>query len=398
MALGSLASATQPPSTDPVSGTPEDKVRSFITNILDSIVNELARVDGCPSITLKRRSKDARFFLNPETGSLDCDTAEPSCTYFWPGKTVQEGWRFAILLRIMGHISEAIHGNFISSKRDIYYLDPVYFGSQSVVDRCIDDLACTIGVDRSALHVAAAAKGLAVGRFNVTLNDNSTIDADLHAEVGMLVPRVETVKNVDLSAVRWILVIEKEATFRRLATVNYHKTSAAGPGIMITGKGYPDLCTRAFLRLLSHTLPLPSVLGTLPSSPPPIYMFVDSDPDGMAIMSTYKYGSRAQAHENNNLTVSDIQWFGLRSSEVVSRLDAHIQDDDVLIPLTLRDRKKAQDMLARNPVFAEDGPEPTWRAELQHMLMSNVKAEIEVLYEREEGVERWLDLKLRKLL
>lgn len=120
-------------------------------------------------------------------------------------------------------------------------------------------------------------------------------------------------------------------------------------------------------------------------------MLVDSDPDGMAIMSTYKYGSRAQAHENINLTVHGIQWLGLQASEVVS---SRLDDDDVLIPLTLRDRKKAQDMLARSPVFAEDGPEPAWRGELQHMLMSNVKAEIEVLYEREGGIERWLDRKL----
>ncbi|KKZ68917.1 hypothetical protein EMCG_00088 [[Emmonsia] crescens] len=369
-------------------GTPEDKVRNFITELLDSLIDDLTRADGCPSITLKRRSNHAHFSLNSETRTLQCDTTEPSRTYSWPGKTIQEGWRFAILLRILGHISEAIHGDFISSKRDIYYLDPVYFGSQSVVDRCIDDIACTIGVDRTALHVAAAGKGLVAGSFNITLNDDS---------IGMLIPRVETIRKIDISAVRWILVIEKEATFHRLATVNYHKTSAAGPGVLITGKGYPDLCTRAFLKLFDPTQSPPSTSEALPSPKPPIYMLVDSDPDGMAIMSTYKYGSRAQAHENINLTAHSIQWLGLQASEVVSsRLDMHRQDDDddVLIPLTLRDRKKAQDMLARSPVFAEDGPEPAWRGELQHMLMSNVKAEIEVLYEREGGIERWLDRKL----
>ncbi|OAX82039.1 hypothetical protein ACJ72_03614 [Emergomyces africanus] len=212
-------------------GTPEDKVRNFITELLDSVLSNLTRADGCPSITLKRRSNHAHFSLNSETGALQSDTTEPSCTYSWPGKTVQEGWRFAVLLRILGHISEAIQGDFISSKRDIYYLDPVCFGSQRVVDRCIDDIACTIGVDRAALHVAAAAKGLVVGSFNITLNDDSMIDAGLHAE-GMLVPRVETVKKVDISTVRWILVVEKEATFHHLATVNYHKSSAAGPGSM----------------------------------------------------------------------------------------------------------------------------------------------------------------------
>jgi meiotic recombination protein SPO11 len=69
-------------------------------------------------------------------------------------------------------------------------------------------------------------------------------------------------------------------------------------------------------------------------------------------------------------------------------------EDESLIPLSLRDRKKAQAMLAKSPCFAEEGPEPTWRAELQQMLMLNVKAEIEVLYEREGGIEGWLDKKL----
>lgn len=40
--------------------------------------------------------------------------------------------------------------------RDIYYNDPALFGSQRVVDRLVDDLAYTIGVDRAALHVVCA--------------------------------------------------------------------------------------------------------------------------------------------------------------------------------------------------------------------------------------------------
>lgn len=58
-----------------------------------------------------------------------------------------------VLMRILGLISEAIDGNFTSSKRDIFYQDPVYFGSQKLVDRYVDDIAFTFGVDRAALHV-----------------------------------------------------------------------------------------------------------------------------------------------------------------------------------------------------------------------------------------------------
>lgn len=57
------------------------------------------------------------------------------------------------MVRILGQISEAINGGFVASKRDIYYSDPEYFGSQKLVDAYIDDIANTIGVSRTALHV-----------------------------------------------------------------------------------------------------------------------------------------------------------------------------------------------------------------------------------------------------
>lgn len=41
----------------------------------------------------------------------------------------------------------------LSLGRDIYYIDPAYFKSQSTIDSIIDDIAYTIGVDRVALNV-----------------------------------------------------------------------------------------------------------------------------------------------------------------------------------------------------------------------------------------------------
>lgn len=162
----------------------------------------------------------------------------------------------------------------------------------------------------------------------------------------------------------------------------------------IQGKGYPDLCTRSFLRLLSMAgQPNSEPTSSTQSSMRPICMLVDGDPDGMGIMSTYKHGSIAHLHENANLSVGSIEWLGLRTSEMAS--EAGSLDDGSFIPLTLRDRRKAIAMLTRSPVFGDHGPEPKWRAELQRMLLMNYKAEIEALYERQGGVEAWLDCKLR---
>lgn len=164
----------------------------------------------------------------------------------------------------------------------------------------------------------------------------------------------------------------------------------------VKGKGYPDLCTRALLRLLSENLPQISSPSDpyAPFLPPPIFTLVDSDPDGMAIMSIFKYGSVAQAHENAKLNVRELQWLGLRTSNVVTGSDGI--GEQSFLPLSSRDRKKAVAML-NSPSFAEDSPEPTWRAELQQMLMLNLKAEIELLYDRDGGLEGWLDKQMQEI-
>ncbi|KAL1970901.1 hypothetical protein VTN77DRAFT_2735 [Rasamsonia byssochlamydoides] len=161
------------------------------------------------------------------------------------------------------------------------------------------------------------------------------------------------------------------------------------------GKGYPDLCTRTFVHLLSETghrrnSDRPSKFGVV--TPPRFYALVDGDPDGMAIMSTYKYGSMAHAHESARLNAPGLQWLGVRISDAVAGADT--QGDDALIPLSSRDWKRARAMLMNSPAFAEDGPELGWRAELQTMLMLNLKAETEILYEREGGLEGWIDRKM----
>ncbi|GLA96149.1 hypothetical protein AtubIFM61612_011337 [Aspergillus tubingensis] len=214
-------------------------------------------------------------------------------------------------------------------------------------------------------------------RFTVALRVLAAIAEAVQA--GLLVSkRTQDIQKIDLADVAW-------AVYRRLASSNYHLRSTAGKGILVTGKGYPDLNTRAFVRkIFDHSRQL--------NQQPQFYALVDGDPDGMAIMATYKYGSVAFAHENRNLNVPGLHWLGLKITDVVA--GAGLLGDSTLICLTKRDRKKIVAMLSRNPIWAADGPEPEWRVELQRMLMLNVKAETEILYDMEGGLTRWLDRKL----
>ena len=110
-------------------------------------------------------------------------------------------------------------------------------------------------------------------------------------------------------------------------------------------------------------------------------------------MSTYKYGSLKLIHENAGLNVPSIQWLGIQSRDIL----AGNQHDEYsgLLRLSARDRKKAADMLERSEVLQEGGGmEKVWRRELQVMLMLNLKAEMEVLADRQGGVKGWVEERL----
>jgi len=191
------------------------------------------------------------------------------------------------------------------------------------------------------------------------------VDASTDRE-GLLMPNLKDVLSVNISSVKWILVVEKEATFRSIAASIVWSTLSSS-GIMVTAKGYPDISTRAMLRFLSSPSPQNGF------SAPPVYAMVDFDPDGIAILSTYKYGSGNLAHETAHLCLPKIRWVGLRSEHVLSGKATHAGQG--LLTLTARDRRKARRMLEWQ-VLEED---ESLKRDLQVMLVLNLKAELQLL-------------------
>ncbi|KAI2711866.1 hypothetical protein CBS147332_5502 [Penicillium roqueforti] len=366
----------------------DPSAQEFIDNTLAALIHGLSQspAEASISITLKRRASPIACIINPTNGALEASPrVETYRKYSWPGKTAHEAWKFTVILRILAILDQAIRTGQLISKRDIYYIDPEFFRVQCTVDRIVDDLAYTIGVNRTALNVEAAAKGLVTGDFRLIRGSHILIDAQSVTE-DSLIPRIEDGDEIDISRVRWVLVIEKEAVFHRLARISYHTRALAGEGIMVTGKGYPDFMTRTFLRAMSDSVSNPS------RHPPRFYALTDGDPHGMAIMSTYKYGSAAQLHQNARLSIPRLKWLGLRVSDIIAVPE--VLGDTALLSLTTRDRKKIMAMLRNSPVWASDGPEPEWRAELQRMLILNLKAEIEILYGCQGGLEEWINRRM----
>ncbi|KAK4501379.1 hypothetical protein PRZ48_007188 [Zasmidium cellare] len=364
------------------------KIEACFEQIVDDLLNEKDEV----SITLKTRKR---------TGSArDGQSTTPERRICFPGKTAEEAWRFckfsqelsdvkheidnlsvAVVLRILELMHEATRTNTVLSKRDIFYRDPALFGKQAHVDRYVDDIAFTFGVTRSSLNVTAAAKGLLAGAISICRKDGSILDARTDRE-GILIPNVKDLLSVDMSSVQFILVIEKEATFRSIAGSDFWNVIQS-QGVILTGKGYPDLASREMLRLLSSASPQNGFAA------PPVYGLADFDPDGMAILSTYKSGSKALAHENEGHCIPQLHRLGLHSTHLFVGDDS--QAAQGILTLTTRDRKKATKLLADTPSNC------VLRNELQTMLMFNMKAELQLLDSTPGGMYAFLSAELKHL-
>ncbi|CAI9088235.1 OLC1v1022514C1 [Oldenlandia corymbosa var. corymbosa] len=167
---------------------------------------------------------------------------------------------------------------------------------------------------------------------------------------------VEDVENI-ISVAQYILVVEKESVFQRLANDLFCTKNRC---IVITGRGYPDVPTRRFLRLLIEKLCLPA------------YCLVDCDPYGFDILTTYRFGSMQMAYDAKYLCIPEIRWLGVFPSEV----DKYCLPRQCLLPFTKEDKMKVEAMLPRCYLAREA---LQWRVELELLLQRGFKCEIEAL-------------------
>ncbi|XAR67373.1 DNA topoisomerase (ATP-hydrolyzing) [Bertholletia excelsa] len=263
--------------------------------------------------------------------------------------------RLDVLLRVLLIIQLLLQQNKHGSKRDIYYMHPDVFQEQAVVDRAINDICILLCCSRHNLNVVSVGKGLVMGWLRF-------VEAGRRFDcIGSLNTKFITVNfnfYTDMvSVANYILVVEKESVFERLANDQFCNRNRC---IVITGRGYPDVPTRRFLRLLINKLHLPA------------YCLVDCDPYGFDILTTYRFGSMQMAHEAKFLRVPEIRWLGALPSDS-KKYDLPQQ---CLLPLTPEDILRIEAMFLRCYLQREV---PHWRLELERLLQSGVKFEIEAL-------------------
>ncbi|CAE6427164.1 unnamed protein product [Rhizoctonia solani] len=282
----------------------------------------------------------------------------------WPSKRTPTLKTIAGALKVAELSHLALKDDVPTTKRDIFYSDVELFGKQSVSDALVDDLAATLGLTRGDLGIRAALKGLFCGSALTLTTSKGEIIRGMDFEE-TLIPVGEDIVNVNIDKdLAWALIVEKEAIFQTLCTLGFASVhESIGRGIMITGKGYPDLATRQLVSVFSNELP----------ERIPILCLVDADPHGMEILSVYKFGSKILAHED--VAAERVQWIGVKRADI-ERLGIPSFE---MLKITPTDVRKAENMICSETLPVE------WAEELEEMLETGTKAEIEVISGRGEG-------------
>jgi meiotic recombination protein SPO11 len=281
----------------------------------------------------------------------------------------------AITTRVLQLVHEVLSKGIHITKRDLFYTDVKLFKDQLDSDAVLDDVACMVGCTRTSLHVVASDKGLVVGRIQYR-ESGDLIDCTRMGVGGKAIPPyIDKISDIQSDA-QFIILVEKEAAYMRLAEDRFYNKY---PCIVITGKGQPDVATRLFLRKVKDQLNIP------------VLALVDSDPYGLKILSVYCSGSKQMSYDSCHLTTTDIKWLGVWSLDFhlltwrlfvgtyfqvrPSDLDKFNLPAQCRLPMTDHDKKMGEELL-KEPFITRN---PRWVQELELMLKTGEKAEIQVV-------------------
>ncbi|KAI4310351.1 hypothetical protein MLD38_035334 [Melastoma candidum] len=233
------------------------------------------------------------------------------------------------------------------TQRELYYMlictTSGYFSSQLQVNKAIQDVVALLRCSRHSLGIIASSRGLLAGRVVLQEPNKAAVDCAACGPSGYpITGDLSILQNLVLQTdARYIILVEKHAVFQRLAEDGLFNQI---PSILITAKGYPDIATRYLLHRLSQSFPKLPILAV-----------VDWNPAGLAILSTFKYGSIEMGLEAFRYACN-VKWLGIRGD------DLNLIPEESLTPLKPKDLQES------------------YREELMLMTHRGQRAEIESLY------------------
>nr|XP_009385845.2 PREDICTED: meiotic recombination protein SPO11-2 isoform X6 [Musa acuminata subsp. malaccensis] len=247
----------------------------------------------------------------------------------------------------------------LATQRELFYKllcdAPEYFRSQRQVNRTVQDVVALLRCTRHSLGIMASSRGAVIGRMVLEEPGEQIVDCSMigHAGYAITGDLCTLSKLVLHSDARYIIIIEKDAIFQRLAEDHFFNQI---PCILITSKGYPDIATRFLLHRISQTFPDMTILALM-----------DWNPAGLAILSTYKFGSITTGLESYRYACN-VKWLGLRAD------DLQIIPQQVMMQLKPHEIKTAKSLMSSKLL------QERYQAELSLMVERGHRAEIEALY------------------
>jgi len=289
---------------------------------------------------------------------------------------------FTSICLVMSFIHQLLLSNRTTTTREVYYVFVTHFRNQRECDGVILDVAKILGVSRRSLGLSASPKGWFCGCVEITRvgtlsssgkDVSGCIDGTALSSIqGLPITKEWTERDSSTGCTsdgveikirskdaKVILVIEKEGVYNRLSE---ERIFDRFPCILVTGKGFPDLATRALVSTLHNELELP-VIG-----------LCDCNPYGISVLSLYHCAGERMGVDGRMRYSVPIQWLGLRPSEV-----ARLKDDlpeTVFQKLTDLDKKRMSSLLDPNHEFLSEEDEE----EVRGMEDAGYKVELEALY------------------
>lgn len=296
--------------------------------------------------------------------SLEGDGSDGAhhCRGFLPKASDSRTWkRCAQRWELLAAMKGMIDAGQKYTLRHLYYrVKPsgLFPGGSSEVSSVLTDILGLMAermgtreIPRNVIRMTTAPKGECVGPSTLVLASGDR--RPLLEEVWAIPGDIEEVRQLKIQGhdAKFILVVEKDTIFNRLRTARFHQAYLT---VLCTGKGFPDLGTRCFVRQLSDALDVPT------------FALTDWNPAGVQIFMTYKEGASTTAcMEGDHVRVPNIRWLGLHAADVCNLRDECFE------PFTARDRSACH-----NLVRSVDGDLLT---ECQAMLDAERKVDLDLV-------------------
>ncbi|KAK0423809.1 hypothetical protein QR680_008340 [Steinernema hermaphroditum] len=231
--------------------------------------------------------------------------------------------RFALIIKALSLIHYKLTTNSMATRRDVFYEQKRLYGSQRTFDAAVTSICRLLNCTRR--------------------------DLNLHQQ------RTTNWKTAFRG--RKQLRTRRDQHRRTLLYEDFRRRFP--DALLVTGRGYPDICTRHVLRRIIEITRVPC------------FCLTDADPHGIAIFMTYKYGAETPSAVNENCFVPDIIWLGMRPSDA-KRLPI---GGDQFLRLQPGDKKRLNGLLGRALTLSEH----TVVEELQLMVREDFKLELEAI-------------------